>query len=85
MSAKSFKALARQSAAKPAKRPARALLTDVREMILQARVGVARAVDSGLVALYGHVGRLIRQELAALRASVSCTMRCAWRGRGWQQ
>lgn len=63
MSAKSSKALARRSAVKPTKRPAHALLTDVREMIQQARVGVARAVDSGLVALYWHVGRRIRTDL----------------------
>jgi hypothetical protein len=63
MSAKSSKALARRPAAKPAKRPARALLTDVRELIVQARAGVARAVDSGLVTLYWHVGRRIRQDI----------------------
>ena len=40
-----------------------ALLTDVRELILQARAGVARAVDSGLVTLYWHVGRRIRQDI----------------------
>ena len=39
------------------------LLADVREMILQARAGVARAVDSGLVTLYWHVGRRIRQDI----------------------
>jgi hypothetical protein len=32
-------------------------------MILQARAGVARAVDSGLVTLYWHVGRRIRQGI----------------------
>ena len=30
----------------------RPLLADVRELILQARAGVARAVDSGLTTLY---------------------------------
>lgn len=39
------------------------LLTDVRELILKAREGVARAVDSGLTALYWHVGRRIRQDI----------------------
>jgi hypothetical protein len=39
------------------------LLAEVREMILQARAGVARAVDSGLVTLYWHVGRRIRQDI----------------------
>lgn len=35
----------------------RPLLTDVRELILQARAGVARAVDSGLTTRYWHVGQ----------------------------
>ncbi len=39
------------------------LLADVRGLILQARVGVARAVDSGLVTLYWHVGYRIRQDV----------------------
>jgi hypothetical protein len=39
------------------------LLADVRELILVAREGVARAVDSGLVTLYWHVGRRIRQDI----------------------
>lgn len=47
--------------ARPAK-PA-ALLSDVRELILRAREGVARAIDSGLVTLYWHVGRRIRQDI----------------------
>jgi predicted nuclease of restriction endonuclease-like (RecB) superfamily len=63
MSAKSSRALARRPAAKPTKRPARVLLTDVREMILQARAGVARAVDAGLTTLHWHVGRRIRQDI----------------------
>jgi hypothetical protein len=41
----------------------RPLLADVRELILQARAGVARAVDSGLTTLYWHVGRRIRQDI----------------------
>ena len=41
----------------------RPLLADVRELIVQAREGVARAVDSGLTALYWHVGRRIRQDI----------------------
>lgn len=40
-----------------------ALLADVRELILQAREGVARAVDSGLTTLYWHVGHRIRQDI----------------------
>jgi len=63
MSAKPSKALARLAAAKPTQRPARALLTDVREMIVQARAGVARAVDSGLTLLYWHIGDRIRREV----------------------
>lgn len=35
----------------------------MRELILQARAGVARAVDSGLTTLYWHVGRRIRQDI----------------------
>lgn len=46
----------------PARKPT-ALLGDVRELILQAREGVARAVDSGLTTLYWHVGRRIRQDI----------------------
>jgi hypothetical protein len=32
-------------------------------MILQAREGVARAIDSGLTTLYWHVGRRVRQDI----------------------
>jgi predicted nuclease of restriction endonuclease-like (RecB) superfamily len=39
------------------------LLTDVRELIVQAREGVARAVDAGLTTLYWHVGQRIRQDI----------------------
>ena len=39
------------------------LLYDLRELILVARRGVARAVDSGLVALYWQIGRRIRQDI----------------------
>jgi uncharacterized protein DUF1016 len=39
------------------------LLSDVRELILQAREGVARAIDSGLTTLYWHVGCRIRQDI----------------------
>lgn len=63
MSAKPSTALARRAAVKPAQRPARALLADVREMILQARAVVARAVDSGLTTLHWHVGRRIRRDV----------------------
>ncbi len=64
MSAKSSKTLARRSAAKPTKRPAaRALLMDVRELIVQARESVARTVDAGLALHYWQVGRRIRQDI----------------------
>ena len=39
------------------------LLADVRGLILAAREQVARAVDSGLVTLYWHIGRRIRQDI----------------------
>jgi len=39
------------------------LLAAVRELIVQARKGVARAVDSGLTTLYWHVGRRVRQDI----------------------
>ncbi len=39
------------------------LLSDVRHLILAAREQVAWAVDSGLVTLYWHVGRRIRQDI----------------------
>jgi len=46
----------------PAREPG-ALLAGLRELILQAREGVARAVDSGLTTLYWHVGQRIRQDI----------------------
>jgi predicted nuclease of restriction endonuclease-like (RecB) superfamily len=39
------------------------LLADVRQLILQAREGVAQAVNSALVLLYWEVGRRIRTEI----------------------
>ena len=39
------------------------LLADVRELILAARQQVARAVDSGLVTLYWHVGHRVHQDI----------------------
>ena len=49
-------------AAKPARRVA-PLLADVRGLILAAREQVARAVDSGLVTLYWHIGRRVHQDI----------------------
>ncbi len=46
--------------------PAKALtvlLGDVRQLIVQAREGAARAVDAALTTLYWHVGQRIRQEI----------------------
>ena len=40
-----------------------ALLSDVRELIQQAREGVARAINSGLALLYWHVGQRIRRDI----------------------
>ncbi len=39
------------------------LLADVRELIVQAREGVARAVNSGLTLLYWQIGDRIRHEV----------------------
>jgi predicted nuclease of restriction endonuclease-like (RecB) superfamily len=39
------------------------LLVEVRGLILAARESAARAVDSGLVTLYWHIGRRIRQDI----------------------
>lgn len=52
----------RQSGAAPLPSGDR-LLTDVRALIDAARGQVAQAVNAGLVALYWHVGRRIRQEV----------------------
>ena len=46
----------------PAAKPVE-LASEVREMILQAREGVARAVDSALTTLYWHVGLRVRQDI----------------------
>ncbi|MFZ4695977.1 MAG: DUF1016 N-terminal domain-containing protein [Verrucomicrobiia bacterium] len=97
MSVKSSHALTRRSAENLTKQPGRALLTDVREMIVQARAGVAHAVDSGLTTLHWHVGRRIRQDILKEKraeygrqivsalgrqlAVENCTTRC---GRGWR-
>ena len=51
------------------------LLGDVRDLIQQARQGVARAVNSGLVTLYWHVGRRIRQDILREIGRASCRER----------
>ena len=57
------KLLLTKAAAKPARFSAVGLLAEVRGLILTAREQVARAVDSGLVTLYWHIGRRIRQDI----------------------
>ncbi len=52
----------RTDVALPAAEPI-ALIADVRDLILQAREGVARAVDSALTTLYWHIGRRIVQDV----------------------
>lgn len=39
------------------------MLADLRQMILQTRESVARAVDSGFTTLYWHIGRRILQDV----------------------
>ncbi|MBI2067415.1 MAG: DUF1016 domain-containing protein [Deltaproteobacteria bacterium] len=39
------------------------LFVEVRQIILRAREGVARAVDSGMTTLYWHVGRRVQQDI----------------------
>ena len=54
------------SLTKVSAKPARGvvpLLADVRGLILAAREQVARAVDSGLVTLYWHIGRRVHQDV----------------------
>ena len=63
MSAKTTKVSKDKTLAKPGTPVARPLLAAVRELILQAREGVARAVDSGLTTVYWHVGRRVRQDI----------------------
>lgn len=45
----------------------RALLGDVRQMILAARQEVARTVDAGLVTLYWHIGQRVRRDVLRLK------------------
>jgi len=46
-----------------AKPSARALLSDVRELILAAREGVARSINAGLVTLYWEIGNRIHKDI----------------------
>ncbi|HLP75651.1 MAG TPA: DUF1016 N-terminal domain-containing protein [Candidatus Paceibacterota bacterium] len=52
-----------KAAAKPARSSAGELLADMRGLILGAREQVARAVNSGLVTLYWHIGRRVHQDI----------------------
>jgi predicted nuclease of restriction endonuclease-like (RecB) superfamily len=51
-----------KAAAQPTRRVT-PLLAEVRGLILAAREQVARAVDSGLVTLYWHIGRRVHQDI----------------------
>ena len=62
------------------------LLGELRAMIVQARAGVVRAVDSALTTLYWHIGRRVRadilkQELAAYGQEIVSALgrQLAWR------
>jgi hypothetical protein len=56
-------ALRGRSARSPAPVPGDRLLADVRGLIEAARRQVGQAVNAGLVTLYWHIGRRIRQEI----------------------
>jgi hypothetical protein len=58
-----MKTITPASPKKPVAPRPRELLGDVREMIIQARAGVARAVDSTLTTLYWQIGRRVRQDI----------------------
>src|SRR5687768_12920729 len=51
-------------------RPRKLLLKELRELILQAREGVALAVNSGLVALYWQIGDRIGTEILKQQRAV---------------
>ncbi len=53
----------RPSIPAPSFAPAQPMLTDLREMIAQARKSVARTIDSGLTLLYWQIGERIRLEI----------------------
>jgi len=63
MNTKSTKGNKSKAVTKPIEIMNRSLLADVRQMILQAREGVARAIDSSLTMLHWHVGRRIREDI----------------------
>ena len=63
MNAKSTKGNKPKAVEKPIEIMNRSLLADVRQMILQAREGVARAIDSSLTLLHWNVGTRIRKDI----------------------
>ena len=63
MNVKATKPGKKKALVKAATPVARPLLADVRELIVQARAGVARAVDAGLTTLYWHIGRRILADV----------------------
>ena len=52
-----------QSAVEVVQPSSNQLLSDLRDLIQTARQGVARAIDSGLIALYWQIGQRIRQDI----------------------
>ena len=56
-------ALVKAAPSLPAKGGAKALLADVRGMILEARQTVARGVNAALVMLYWNIGQRIRRDI----------------------
>ena len=56
-------ALVKAAVSLPAKGGAKALLADVRGMILEARQTVARGVNAALVVLYWNIGQRIRRDI----------------------
>ena len=53
----------RRQLTQPAAATPKALLTDVRKLILGTREGVARIVNAGLVTLYWEIGTRIRKDI----------------------
>jgi predicted nuclease of restriction endonuclease-like (RecB) superfamily len=63
VTAKSIKEKKGKAQVNPPASAERSLLDDVRQMIIEAREGVARAVDSGMTALYWNVGTRVRKDI----------------------
>jgi len=72
-----------KSSSLPAKGGAKALLADVRGLILEARQIVARGVNAALVVLYWNIGQRIRRDiLKEKRAEYGEQMSPRW-GDNW--